>query len=395
MNSYEYYREALAGIPKPCAFLDVDLLNQNIKEIIKSSNQKQIRIATKSIRSVEVLQKISTSSSYFSGYMCYTAEEALYLHSLGFNDLLIAYPISDETYLKKIAARMKDNAFIIVMVDSIEHINRLEKIAAEEKSTFFVCVDIDLSSQLFGIHFGVHRSPIKTIHQAISIVKRVYESAYLKLDGIMGYEAQIAGLADNNPHKRAKSQFIRFLKKKSLAELNTKRKAIVEKIAALGVKLRFVNGGGTGSLQLTALEDDITEVTVGSGFYFPHLFDHYQDFQYMPAVGYAIEITRTPTKHIYTCHGGGYTASGAIDNDKQPQVYLPAGAKLTTTEGAGEVQTPIYYAGDISLKLGDPIIMRHSKAGELCEHFQYLYLIQQGKVIGKYTTYRGDGQCFL
>jgi len=104
---------------------------------------------------------------------------------------------------------------------------------------------------------------------------------------------------------------------------------------------------------------------------------------------------RRPRPSIYTCLGGGYIASGSVGPEKQPQPYLPPGAKLISLEGAGEVQTPIRYDGPISLQLGDPIFMRHSKAGELCERFTHLLLVAKGAIVDEVTTYRGDGRCFI
>ncbi len=104
---------------------------------------------------------------------------------------------------------------------------------------------------------------------------------------------------------------------------------------------------------------------------------------------------RCPRPHIFTCLGGGYIASGATGTEKQPLPYLPHGAKLEALEGAGEVQTPIRYEGTVPLQIGDPIFMRHSKAGELCERFTHLLLVQNGAVVDDVTTYRGDGQCFI
>ena len=65
----------------------------------------------------------------------------------------------------------------------------------------------------------------------------------------------------------------------------------------------------------------MTEVTVGSGFFASKLFDYYRHFRHLPAAGFAIEIIRLPETNIYTCHGGGYIASGAIGKDKQPYPY--------------------------------------------------------------------------
>jgi len=211
----------------------------------------------------------------------------------------------------------------------------------------------------------------------------------------MGYEAQIAGVGDQVVGQTLKSALVRQLKSRSIREIVARRTELVELIASYGKPLRFVNGGGTGSMLTTRTEPLVTEITVGSGFYAPALFDSYRNFRYQPAAGFAIEIVRRPHASIYTCLGGGYIASGSAGPEKLPRPYLPAGTRLTTNEGAGEVQTPITYKGNIELNLGDPIFMRHSKAGELCERFTHLLLVSDGTVKGNVTTYRGDGQCFI
>lgn len=308
---------------------------------------------------------------------------------------MVAYPLWNEFHLTNVLKRVNENKQITLMVDSIAHLKRLESIAQKVGGSFQFCMDIDLSSNIFGLHFGVHRSSIKTVEQTLRIADYITLSNFLQLDGVMGYEAQIAGIPDNDPNQKIKSRLIHYLKKQSSKEFIQKRKEIMDKLKARVISPRFVNGGGTGSLHQTSQEQHITEVTVGSGFFTSHQFDNYKDFQLKPAAGFAIEITRIPEKNIYTCHGGGYVASGASGKDKQPKIHLPKGASLFTKEGAGEVQTPIHYNGDIKLTYGDPIIMRHSKAGELCERFHWLHLIESGKVVNSYSTYRGDGQCFL
>ena len=39
--------------------------------------------------------------------------------------------------------------------------------------------------------------------------------------------------------------------------------------------------------------------------------------------------------------------------------------------------------------------MRHNKAGELCERFDTLLLLEGGEIIDEVPTYRGEGQAFL
>lgn len=395
MLQYEQLKQALAPIKKPCAFLHMEALEKNIKNIATRAGNKKIRVASKSIRSVAVLEKIFEASEQFQGIMCFTAEESLFLSEQGFDDLLIAYPIWDEDPLRKICQKLKNDAIIILMIDSMEHIERLETIAREEKGKFLVAIDIDLSTPIAGIYFGVYRSPLKTVDQVMNLVQRINSSPYLILDGLMGYEAQIAGVVDAAPRKIVKNMIVRLLKTISMKQISRKRQQIMKALNDEGVSVRFINGGGTGSLAETSNEENITEVTVGSGFYHSHLFDKYMGLNYEAAAGFALEITRLPERNIYTCFGGGYVASGAVGKDKLPEIMYPQGAKLTVNEGVGEVQTPVVYKGSIPLQHGDPIIFRHSKAGELCERFQCLYVIENGRVVDKYTTYRGNGQCFL
>ncbi|CAM4041471.1 amino acid deaminase/aldolase [Bacillus paramycoides] len=388
-------RSIFKELPLPCAFLDEVALERNIQSIIKLSGHKKIRIASKSLRSVSTMKKILATNDCFQGIMCFSPREALFLIEQGFNDLLLGYPAYNERALYEISLLTKQGFIITCMVDCEEHIVYLEKIAEKSSGCFRVCLDIDMSSRFFRFHFGVRRSPVKDVQNALKIVEKVKASPYLILDGVMGYEAQIAGVGDDMPKQWLQNKLISYLKRKSVLEINKRRGNIVKEIQNLGVELRFVNGGGTGSIKSTEQDNSVTEITVGSAFYSPKLFDYYKEVKFQPAVGFALQVVRKPDRYIYTCLGGGYIASGAVGKDKEPEVWKPDGAKLLALEGAGEVQTPVYYNGDEQLYIGDTILLRHSKAGELCERFPVLYRIKQGEIVGEYSTYRGDNQCFL
>jgi D-serine deaminase-like pyridoxal phosphate-dependent protein len=184
------------------------------------------------------------------------------------------------------------------------------------------------------------------------------------------------------------------MQRRSAAELAARRGAIV---AALGefVELEIINGGGTGSLELTGAEEAVTEVTAGSGFYAPALFDHYGRFTLAPAAGFALPIVRKPAADVATALGGGYLASGSGDPGRLPAPWLPAGLGFDPEEGAGEVQTPLLGDAATELAVGDRAYMRHAKAGELCEHFNALHLVEGEEIVDVVPTYRGDGQNFL
>lgn len=395
LRDYGYYKTAFSGIPKPFAFLDLDLMLENSRQILQRSYGKRIRIASKSIRSVSVLKRILQLDQRFQGVMCFSPQEANFLAKQGVDDLLLGYPIWEPAQITSLARLVDDGHTVTLMVDSAEHVDHLERIARQVGVCLPLCVDIDMSSDMLGLHFGVWRSPIRRVQDGLALIKRIAGSAQLKLDGLMGYEAQIAGVGDRFAGRPLKNALVTLLKKRSIREIAARREELVSSVRSMGLPLRFVNGGGTGSLATTSQEACVTEVTAGSGFYSPTLFDHYRDFRYRPAAGFAIEIVRRPREDIFTCLGGGYIASGAVGKEKQPVPYLPHGAKLLASEGAGEVQTPVRYRGAQPLGLGDPIFFRHSKAGELCERFSHLYCLSDGKIVEMATTYRGDGQCLL
>ncbi|MCH2045449.1 MAG: amino acid deaminase/aldolase [Saprospiraceae bacterium] len=392
---YSYYQKVLQKEEFPLAYVDLNLLDQNIKDILARAQEKKIRLASKSIRCRHILEYLLDYNQQFQGIMCFTAPEAVWLARAGFDDLLIAYPSYQKAHLEAVGQAVKKGKKIYLMVDRIEHLQRLQELGKNAKCTFLVCLDLDMSSRYPSIHFGVHRSSVNDLPSTETFVRYLKQCSHVSLKGVMGYEAQIAGLGDNMKGKWLMNRIIRFLKKRSIKEISQRRAEVVEYLYSQEYDLHFVNGGGTGSLETTREEAVVSEITVGSGFYSPCLFDEYSNFKHQPAAGFAIEIVRKPSNHIYTCLGGGYVASGMADINKVPQPYLPKGCKLDQNEMAGEVQTPIHYSGNTPLAIGDIILMRHSKAGELCERFNHLHLVRNGQITNKVFTYRGEGKCFL
>jgi D-serine deaminase-like pyridoxal phosphate-dependent protein len=392
---YDAYRALFAGCELPLAYVDLELLAANIAAVAARAAGKRVRVASKSIRSRPLLARILAASPALAGVMCYTIHEALFLSRHGLDDLLVGYPACHPGQLAAVCDAVAAGATITLMLDSAEHVALLARAAAARGVTLPVCLDVDLSLELPGLHFGVRRSGVRGPADALALHEAIAREPCLRLDGVMGYEAQVAGVGDNAPGQGAKNAIVRVLQARSRRLAARRRAEVVAALRARGVELRFVNGGGTGSLESTAREPAVTEVSAGSAFYAPSLFDQYRAFRHLPAAGFAVEIVRRPRPDIFTCLGGGYVASGAAGPEKLPTPYLPAGAALLPLEGAGEVQTPVRYRGPERLGLGDPIFMRHAKAGELCEHFNTLLLVAGGSVVDVAPTYRGEGMAFL
>lgn len=369
----------------PLLFLDEKSFNANIQWVLNQTKNKTIRVATKSVRSVEVIKKILAASPRFQGLMTYTLEESLWLSQLGFKDILIGYPTVDIPSLETLAKNPQD---ITLMVDRTEHLDMLEAIAKKYDSHYNICIDVDLSMDLPGVRFGVYRSAIQQKEELNKFLQHLKKCSHLKLKAVMGYEAQIAGVGDKN------SSLMRFLKTLSLKQLKKRRQSLFDVIKAEGFNPEIVNGGGTGSLHETSQEEVVTEVTAGSAFFAPVLFDQYRDFTLSPALAFTLPVVRMPKDNMVTVLGGGYIASGATDAIKTPAPYLPEGLSLIKNEGTGEVQTPLINNGSEKLKIGDFVVMRHAKAGEVCERFNEILILGSSQIT-TVKTYRGEGKCFL
>ena len=106
-------------------------------------------------------------------------------------------------------------------------------------------------------------------------------------------------------------------------------------------------------------------------------------------------MVRRPGPGVVTALGGGYLASGPADAARLPSPWLPPGLELDPEEGAGEVQTPLLGAAAAGLAIGDRAYLRHAKAGELCERFDRLHLVEGDRIVDVVPTYRGEGKTFL
>src|ERR671914_1389787 len=181
------------------------------------------------------------------------------------------------------------------------------------------------------------------------------------------------------------------MQRKAVAQVAERRAAVVAAVREVA-DVEIVNGGGSGSIDTTAAEPVVTEITAGSGLLAPALFDRYRAFHPRPAALFCLPVVRRPSETIATLLGGGYVASGPPGRDRLPRPYLPAGLKLTALEGAGEVQTPLTGRGAAVLRPGDRVYLRHAKAGVLCERFDALRLLEGERVVDEVPTYRGEGR---
>ncbi len=391
MTERERLDAATADLDPPLALLDLDAFDANAADMERRAGGTPIRLATKSVRCLDLVRRALTRPG-FAGLLAFTLPEALWLHGHGVSDdILVAYPTVDRGALARLAADPAAAAAITLLVDDTA---QLDLLPGGERIR--VCLELDASWRPHPrVHVGARRSPVHTPHQAAALAAQIAARPNIQLVGVMAYEAQVAGVGDRPPGNPLRGAAVTAMQRASLTELSERRAAAVAAVRGVA-PLRFVNAGGTGSLERVAHDPDVTELSGGSGLLGPTLFDGYRGFRPAPAALFALPVVRRPgPPDVVTVLGGGYVASGSPGRDRLPSVHQPAGLRLLRAEGAGEVQTPLRGSAARELRIGDRVWLRHAKAGELCERFACLHLLRGSRLVGAAATYRGQGQTFL
>jgi D-serine deaminase-like pyridoxal phosphate-dependent protein len=388
---------ALADVSGPVAAINAAALRYNALDLVVRASGVPIRVASKSVRVREVLDAVLALPGY-QGILAFTLPEALWLAESRegappMDDIGLGYPTADRAAIAALVADETAASRITLMVDDLAQLDLVDAVAAAgTRPEIRVAIDADASWRAPALgHIGVLRSPVHDAAEVAALARSIAARPGFRLVGLMMYEAQIAGQGDATGSGDA---MIRWMQRRSAAELLDRRAAIVAALRDVA-PLEFVNGGGTGSLELTASDQAVTEVTAGSGLLAGHLFDGYRAFDPAPAAAFALDVVRKPAPDVATVLGGGWIASGPPLESRQPRAVWPAGLRMAPREGAGEVQTPLRGDTARDLRVGDRVWFRHSKSGELAERVERYHVVEGDARVGELATYRGEGKAFL
>jgi D-serine deaminase-like pyridoxal phosphate-dependent protein len=390
--TFQRLRSATAHLDPPFGVIDGAALAANAADLVRRAAGKPIRLASKSVRVREVLED-TLAIPGFSGLLCYTLTEALWLHSKGFRDLVLGYPTVERAAIAELGKDPLAAANITLMVDDLAHLELIDAILPPtQRISVRVAIELDAGFRAGPFKAGALRSPIRTPDAATAFARAIVARPGFTLVGLMAYEGQIAGVG--NTGRGPRQAIVRQMQKRSAVEIAERRAAVVAGVRRIA-DLEFVNGGGTGSLETTAAEESITEVAAGSGLFGPGLFDHYGAFRPAPAAFFVMAVVRKPSRSVATLLGGGWIASGPIGADRQPVIADPQGLRYIDLEGAGEVQTPLRGRPAGGLQVGSQVWLRHAKAGEPAEHLNEFHLVTGDAITRTMPTYRGEGRAFL
>ena len=387
---------AIASLPEtpatPTYVVDLDAFDDNAADLARRAAGTPIRVASKSLRVPDLLTR-ALEADGFAGVLGYSLREALWLCEHGVSDdIVLGYPTVDREALRRLTGSEQALAAVTLMVDDVRHLDLVDA-ARASSGEVRVALDVDAGLWLGPAHVGPLRSPLHDAADVVELAQEVVRRDGFRLVGVMTYEGQVAGVPDEVPRHRLRSAAVRRVKALSVPQLVDRRAEVASALHEVA-ELEFWNAGGSGSIETSAADPAVTEVTAGSGLLVPGLFDHYRSFDPLPAAFFGVRVSRRPSPTVATVAGGGLIASGPAGRDRSPVPWAPPGLHLTGLEGAGEVQTPLSGPGASALLVGEMVWFRHAKSGEVAEHVEVAHLVRGNEVVETVPTYRGTGNAW-
>ncbi len=313
----------------PSLCIDLDLMEANISRMAEwmGSRGKEWRPHQKCHKTPQIALKQIEAGAI--GVTCAKLTEAEVMAAGGVENILVANMIVGEQKWKR-AARLSNECNLILACDHYAQVEPLAAICREQGVTCQLIVEVNIGLDRVGIPPGI---------ETLQLAQAIDKLDGVKLLGIMGYEGHLLQIEDQDEKK-----------KKIYAAMNT----LVEcrdQLLANGLCCDIVSAGGTGSFQISADCEGITEIQAGGGIFADPL---YQDMCNLQDHDYALSVLATvvsrPTKERAVLDAG---RKSHYPDFIMPIVKNIPGAKVVRVSAE---HCDVELTGDAQdLKIGDKI----------------------------------------
>ncbi|HXW80042.1 MAG TPA: alanine racemase [Acidimicrobiales bacterium] len=239
----------------PALVVDVDMLDKNIKTMANYARTHNfaLRPCLKIHKSIEIARRQVAAGAI--GLCCATLAEAECLVSAGISSPLIFSPIVTPGKLARLTQLNAMADDLVVVTDSVHHVEDLAAVARDSGATLSVLVDYEM---------GAGRTGVPRAKDAVALAHRVAGTPGLIFAGLQGYNGAVTA----NPSFAGR-------RKEYLAH-TTELAEIVGELASDGLAPRIVSGGGTGTHDIDAHLGVFTELQVGTYIFMDVFFDNLQ-----------------------------------------------------------------------------------------------------------------------
>ncbi|MEG2265019.1 alanine racemase [Acinetobacter lwoffii] len=180
------------GTGTPQLILDLAQYRHNL-EVMQSKlpEQLQPRLVVKSLASIPLLKLASEKLNTQRFMVFHLPHLAEIMEAFSQADILLGKPMPIQalkSFYQTLSDQNKinDQGSIQWLIDDVEHLQQYLQLAQRLNIRLHVNIEIDV---------GLHRGGVQTQQQFIALMKLIqHNAAYLKLSGLMGYDAHVAKL---------------------------------------------------------------------------------------------------------------------------------------------------------------------------------------------------------
>lgn len=236
--------DSIDALDTPSIIIDLSAMEDNIAKLMAcmASSGKRVRPHLKTVKSPHLAQKLLDAGA--TGCCVAKVSEAEVMAQAGMTDLLITSEIMGTVKIGRLLNLARRYPNVKVVVDSAEGARALNSAISEMAEPIKLQVLIELN-------VGQNRAGVAPGAEAVDLARDIASLKNLRLLGVQGYEGHLQHLASDE-------------RQRLCSEAMNKLCETVKLIRAAGLPLEIVTTGGTGTSEICAQFDDVTEVQPGS-----------------------------------------------------------------------------------------------------------------------------------
>lgn len=237
-------------IDTPALCIDLEAMEANIERMAgwMAKRGKAWRPHQKCHKTPAIAWKLIEAGAI--GVTCAKVSEAEVMAAAGIRDILIAHMIVGRPKWERIASLCR-HADPIVACDHFAQVEPLAEICRERGVTCRVIVEVNI---------GLDRVGIRPGRDTLDLAKAISKLEGVQLAGIMGYEGHLLRVENQDEKNR--------LIQEAMGVLCHCRDRLLDE----NLNCDIVSAGGTGSYQITADCEGVTELQAGGGIFADPLY---------------------------------------------------------------------------------------------------------------------------
>lgn len=362
------------GIATPQLIVDEAALKQNIQHVqirLAHAQHLKARLVVKSLASLDLLKLLSEQIDTQRFMVFHQPHIILILENFADADILLGKPMPAQVVHQFFEQYMEwSTAKIQWLIDTKVRLQQYLEIAKK----YFICLDINIE-----IDVGLHRGGVQTTQQFTEILALIQQyPQYLKLSGLMGYDAHVTKVPA-------------IIKKPELAYQSSQQtyanyqQLIQKQFPTLWHEELCFNGGGSPTFSFHTTESVCNDLSFGSMLLKPSDFDHDLLQALQPAVWIAAPVlkvlpfTQLPSMAVldklpHKCKAlfiyGGYWMANYVYPDQ---------AHTHVLYGRSSNQELINVPKNCDMQVDDFVFLRPTQSEAIIPQFSNLMLYKQNR----------------